>query len=215
MVAQRRWNVSDFHKMIIYWHENVSTKHDFLFARSRAEAAARNMLDEKAGWFTANDFQLFFQHCNTERVPPHRHTLELNDHETHTRLRPAFMGNNQKRMLESSDKLNQWTRDLWKNKDPSLKIFEQFWSHSNVKGAGISFPSMIMYLKNPDHYAIWLPFLTDALSKFANQRVPKRGSLENYFDFNSAVDRNLRKPFDLQPQEIDYILFCIGKRSEG
>ena len=59
MVAQRRWNVSDFHKMIIYWHENVSTKHDFLFARSRAKRQHAICWTKKRGGSQQTTFNSF------------------------------------------------------------------------------------------------------------------------------------------------------------
>lgn len=203
--------MSDLRAIIEYQHENVSTSPGFLEARRKAETKARNMLDKKAGRFTEDDFQLFFELCNTERVPPNVHTVELNEHETITRFGLAFRSNNKKLMLESLDELNRWTLKLWANDDPSLNILERFWFPSHVKGAGISFPTMIMYLKNPDCYVIWLESLTKNLSKFTNQEVPMRKSSRNYLEYNKIVDSHLRKPFNLQPQEIDYLIFYIGR----
>lgn len=203
----------DLHALIKYQHDNVSTKPEFLLSRRDAEKEARNMLDDRAGEFTEDDFILFFRYCNTERVPSQFDVVELNDQDTHRRFNPAFMGKNRKSLLSSIKELNLWTQRLWEGNDTALESLSRFWSHSQVKGAGTSFPSMIMYLKRPEYFNVWLPSLTNGLSILTGNTIAKSRNVDNYLKYNSAVDFNLTKPFGLLPQEIDYLLFCIDRFS--
>ncbi|MCX5805827.1 MAG: hypothetical protein NT010_07145 [Proteobacteria bacterium] len=205
--------MTDFYALIKCQHEHVSTKPEFIYARCNAEQEARNMLDNRVGRFTQDDFISFFQYCNTERVPLNNKTTELKGHATYRRFNPAFMGNNRKLLLSSIEELNLRTERLWKSNGALPEALSRFWSHPQVKGAGIGFPSMIVYLKDQEKYNVWLPSLAKALGYFkdGDKFSTTSRNIENYLKFNNAINDDLRRPFGLKPQEVDYLLYFIGK----
>ena len=73
---------------------------------------------------------------------------------------------------------------------------------------------MIMYLKDTEKYNVWIPFLSDALGIIEGKTFNKKRNVENYVEFNNYIIRSLRQiipNYNLKPQEIDYILFRIGR----
>ena len=113
-------------------------------------------------------------------------------------------------MVNALRECNYWIGSLWKTNDDPFNILSQFWKLNEVPGAGMGLPTMILYLKNPAVYNVWLPFLNTALSHFTGQILSSQRNAENYFTYNSILNKELREPFDLKPQEIDYILFRIS-----
>jgi hypothetical protein len=48
------------------------------------------------------------------------------------------------------------------------------------------------------------------ISIFTGEKISSKRNADNYIKFNETVNRELREPFNLKPQEIDYILFRIN-----
>lgn len=188
---------------------DVSTKPEFLFARKSAENKARILLKNKAGYFSESDLAHFLNLCNTELVPPDQYSIKLRDRETITRFQLSFIGQNRKLMTECLDSTNEWIKRLWEQTDDYSSL-ARFWSENQVHGAGMGLPTMILYLKDPSRFNVWLPFLNKGISIFTGQKISSKRNADNYIKFNETVNRELRMPFNLKPQEIDYILFRIN-----
>ena len=190
--------------------EDVSTKPVFITTRESAEKSAKTLLEDKAGSFSTSDLAHFLDFCNTEIVPPDRNTIRLRDKETLTRFQLSFIGQNRKLMINSLESCNFWIKGLWTENIDNYHVLSQFWTENQVPGAGVGLPTMILYLKDPDHFNVWLPFLNNAISVFSNQEISLTRNAENYHKFNDIVNKNLRQPFNLKPQEVDYILYRIN-----
>jgi hypothetical protein len=186
----------------------VSSTTPFLQARINAERSARQLLDARAGFFTTEELARFLDLCNTELVPPHV-SDELRESETRTRFQLAFIGQNRCLMLRTIDECNKWIALLWKERTDELGVLDSFWRSSRIKGAGTGLPTMILYLKDPEVYSVWLGFLSEALSSIAKQTLPSSRTVHSYLQYNQAVDTCIRKRFVVQPQEIDYILYRL------
>ncbi len=186
----------------------VSHTDPFLQARIRAERSARQLLDARAGSFTTEDLARFLDLCNTELVPPNV-SDEFRASETRTRFQPAFIGRNRRLMLQTMEECNKWIALLWKDRTDELGTLDSFWRSSRIKGAGIGLPTMILYLKHPETYSVWLGFLSEALSSIAEQELPSSRTVRSYLRYNQAVDTYLRGRFHLRPQEIDYLLYRL------
>jgi hypothetical protein len=194
-------------------YRKVSLQSDFLNARADAESAAKELLNSKSGKFSKEDLDVFLTLCNTEKVPPDIHTHELRDKVTNTRFQLSFIGANKKSMIESLDACNKWISILWKTTD-NIKHIDEFWKYDKVKGAGVGLPTMILYLKDSNNYNVWIPFLNKALEIYVGRKLETTRNWKNYREYNNTLNRSLRNlPVDppLKPQEIDYILYRIGR----
>ena len=193
----------------------VSLLPKFLDARIHNEQEARYLLDTKAGNFDKTDLIDFLTKCNKEMVPPNIHTNILNDHETCTRFQLSFIGQNRNLMVATLIECNNWMHKLWRSPDDGIyESLELFWRNGRIKGAGSGLPTMIMYLKYPDKYNVWIPFLSDALGIITGRTFEKQKNVENYKEYNKCINGAMQRLISdppLKPQEIDYILYRIGR----
>jgi len=189
----------------------VSLNPAFIDSRAIAEESAKDLLNRMCGRFTEHGLIRFLDLINTEKVPPNLYTNGLRAHDTRTRFQLSFIGKNRNDIIESIGEFNRWIPALWQSTDDTHDALDQFWEKSMVKGAGIGLPTMIMYLKDPLKYNVWLPFLAKALETLIDRTFYRAMSATNYMIFNEAVNEYLRRPFGLKPQEIDYVLYRIGR----
>jgi hypothetical protein len=194
--------------------DEVTQKPALIETRLLAENKARTLLNNKSGSFDIEDFELFLNYCNTERVPTIRNPKVFSEKETFTRFGLSFNGKNRKRLMNSTNICNFWSSQLWNSDGHELSILEKFWQEKNNLGAGIGLPALILYLKEPLKYNIWLPSLHDSVTIITKKRLNSKRSSENYLFYNKLINSNLRHPFSLKPQEIDYILFWICKNAK-
>jgi hypothetical protein len=185
----------------------------FLNVRSQAEQKARNLLNEKAGRFSDDDLTVFFNLCNTEIVPPNPYSTVFRKNITITRFQLSFIGQNRSLMKSRLTKCNFWIHKIWDSRDDDLSALSEFWRKIEIPGAGIGLPTMLLYLKNPDTYNVWLPFLNDAIISLNGKEIATERKVKNYLQFNDSVNTTLRDSFGLLPQEIDYILYWINARN--
>lgn len=189
----------------------VSSQQRFLQARIDAEKKARQLLDRRAGRFTKEELCRFLDLCNTEIVPPNAFSNELRTRETKTRFQQSFIGQNRCLMLDTLEVCNKWISCLWKAKGTEQDILDAFWQHSDdMKGAGTGLPTMILYLKRPKTHSVWLVSFNKPLTDITGQTLPTRRTANNYSFYNRVVNEQLRKPYRLKPQEIDYVLYRLS-----
>src|SRR4030067_3695975 len=187
----------------------VSLKKDFLDARANAETKARDLLNNKMGNFDKHDVENFLEFCNTERVQMDINTVNLRDNSTNTRFQLSFIGANKKNIINSLNDFNRWVPILWQTTE-DMKELDRFWGYSHIKGAGTGLPTMVMYLKNPDKYNVWIPFLSEALSVFIGRKLDMKKNITNYMEFNDTLSSSIQRlglQQKIMPQEIDYILY--------
>ena len=97
-------------------------------------------------------------------------------------------------MIKSLNKYNYWIHLLWQTVGDTLIVLSQFWSKNEVLGAGMGTPTMILYLKNPGEYNVWLPFLNDSLNLITGQDLSSKRNIENFVMYNNSINQELRKP---------------------
>lgn len=201
------------HILINRIRHEITSKPEFLKARLQAEDQARKLLDDKSGAFDVNDMEKFLNLCNIELVPANLHSNKLRQKLTRTRFRLSFIGQNRNLMIGSLELCNYWIHCLWHSVDDPIMVLSQFWSKNQVPGAGMGLPTMILYLKNPVEYNVWLPFLNDACNLLTESKLSSKRTVQNYLLYNKTINEELRNPLSLKPQEIDYILFRIRAES--
>jgi hypothetical protein len=186
--------------------------HDaFVDTRLEAEQDARLLLDSKVGRFRLTDAETFLDACNTERLVRHPSIFDMSDRPMRTRFGPAFIRRNRQQMLSNLPAFNQSLRRLWQSSvgqmDPAL---ERFWTAPRPKGASRGLPTMIAYLREPETNVIWLPHLAKGANLLAREHLSLTPCLRHYSEYRSLVNRELRARYQLKPQELDYVLFCLG-----
>jgi len=104
--------------------------------RQESEKTAKDLLNEKDCKFTREEWEEFFKLANRDF---------WNGKKSSGRFGLSFTGNNKKQMLKDIDKLNKWTKDIWSCNDESVSdILNDFWK-DNLEGAGIGFPTLLLY----------------------------------------------------------------------
>ena len=92
-------------------------------------------------------------------------------------------------------------------------LLDEFWDKNEVGGGGTSLPTAILYLHNPDSYAIWIPALEDGIKKiFPTLKLKKRRTAEGYQVYNEAV-QSVREQLGLTPQAMDVVLTLASRES--
>ncbi len=167
--------------------------------RQESEKTAKDLLNEKDCNFTREEWESFFKLANSDF---------WNGKKTSGRFGLSFTGNNKEQMLKDIDKLNKWTKDIWSCDDKSVaEILNAFWK-DNVAGAGIGFPTLLLYLKDPNKFNLWLPKMEEGLKKIQKISLPRKNS-KSYLKYNSQLI-SLRDQNKLEPQTLD-IIFCLGE----
>lgn len=168
-------------------------------ARRRAETSARDLLDQHAGRMTAEQVLELGRLVSTDLV---------RGQEKHGRFAPAFVGATIQRIAERVDEFNPWAARLWgRNEGDALTAVDQLLMNpSALFGAGRSLPSLFMYLRNPQRFAVWVDGTERglrALSDYAGER--REGGVEAYSRFCEAAHR-FRERYEVPPEELDAVL---------
>jgi hypothetical protein len=202
-------------------YRKVSLNKDFLDSRRKAEDTARELLNEKVGSFTRNDLKRFLSLCNTERVPPNIHSIELKPIDSNSRFQRSFKGQNANLIIDCINEFNKWIPDLWNatSTKETMKVLDNIWKTNTIKGAGTGFPSMIMYLKDSDIFNVWISYLDDAIVAITNKSLEEKAHgiewrLLYYLTYNQSVNKYFSGDDSfsprIEPQERDYILFRVS-----
>jgi len=199
-------------KAMIDEFRKVSLQPDFLNSRTQSESFAKQLINSRCGNLNKTELERLLILCNTERVPPNINTYELAKKDTCTRFRLSFIGANKKNIITDLESCNKWISTLWNTTD-DMNTLKMFWKEGSIKGAGIGFPTMILYLKNPSKYNVWIPFLSNALKILTGKDIELKKDIKNYIEYNTVINtifmRDIFTP-GIKPQEIDYIIFRFG-----
>jgi len=137
----------------------------------------------------------------------------LNEHKKatvvrHDRFAPAFVGASLAKVTEDLETFNQRVELLWTGDDEAAlrALDETLRNRTLFPGAGSSLPSVLMYLRDPDRYAVWITATINGLRQLTGDVSPsKSGGQESYLQFCEQV-RRFREKYGLAPQEVDAIL---------
>jgi hypothetical protein len=92
-----------------------------------------------------------------------------------------------------------------------FSLLDRFRKEKGVLRGGAGLPTMILYLRDPSIYNVWLPFTAKGLKNLTGINIGMNRKSENYVKYNEAVNRLIRSPLHLKSQEIDFILYKAGK----
>lgn len=172
-----------------------------LQARLKFESKAKELIENKLGQLSDSEVRELFQVINTEEKP--RGGITKN------RFAMAFIGNNVNLVTSQLDRFNQWVKRLWTESEDQLKeTLDEFW-RTPLPGMP-SLPPLILYLRDPDKFSIWMEATTKGLKKITGFSPGPNRDGDAYFNFNSEVNR-LREKYTLQPQVMDALLSYFGR----
>lgn len=129
-----------------------------------------------------------------------------NGKEISGRFGVGIMGNNRNQMLAHLDAMNDWIQRFMEVSASDIAPLMTDFLKNSPKGAGRVIASLILYVRDPQKYSIWVPAMLEGLQKLTHGHFSK-GSGNAYLHFNDDVQR-LRKILSLAPQEPD-ILLCL------
>lgn len=170
--------------------------------RIQGEKFARELLTKKAGKFVEEDIRAFLKNLSSDFY---------NGIERYDRFMPGFYGRHVNDMISDIDSFNRWTELIWKTPDNKLEsCLDEFWEKLEISGAGVSYPTAILYLKDPEKYGIWLPMISKGLQTATNFQPGSWRKSSSYHSYNSSL-QSFRKKFNISPQLVDLVFYYLGR----
>ena len=115
-------------------------------------------------------------------------------------------GRNQKLIIENDEKIMNLLFSQIHDKENLDEVEVLI---SKLKGVGYGFVSCILYLKNREHYNIFLNATTEGIKAAFPEEADFYGPFKNrYLRFNKLVNE-LKNKCDVKPQEMDIILTAL------
>lgn len=175
-------------------------------ARREGEEQARQLLASKLGRLTEEDLRQCLRHLSADW---------RRGRSCYDRFMPALYGRQIRLMAGTMPALNRWVQQLWTAGDAELdSILDGFWSEQEVGGAGVSLPTAVLYLRDPQKYTIWLPVMSKGLQQAAGFQPGRWRTADGYRQYNAAAVR-FRERYKLAPQALDLILWQIAGDGEA
>ncbi|MET8352664.1 AAA family ATPase [Micromonospora sp. NPDC005206] len=172
----------------------------FVAARVEAESDARDLLDKLAGSMSVDEAlqlgRLFNRHEKTGQV-----RLD--------RFSPGFAGAVMNKLTEDIDRFNRVVAELWTSPaDEALALLgRMFADRSVLPGAGSSLPSMLLYLRDPERFAVCINATMKGLAHVTGRTFRADGQV-GYERFCEVL-RTWREQYGVAPQEADALLTNI------
>lgn len=171
-------------------------------ARVDAEQRMRAFIENKLGQFTESDVRNLLAGIDVDwwkgKVKQGRFGM-------------AFATPQANQMVQNLPAFNLWLERFWKTEDAALNgVLDEFWNRVPFGGAGIAFPSMMLYLRDSQRYNIWLPVLVQGLKNALGFAPGKRRVASSYREYNQTVCE-FRDRYQIPPQGLDIILTILGK----
>ncbi len=203
--ANQQKRTDPWSERIQRWRSELSTP-ERLRARRDGEGKARDLLLRKLGRFDETDLRQFMTDMNKDWGK---------DRLTYRRFGLALYGAQVNLMAQALDAFNRWVERLWQTPDDELdEVLNDFWAKEEVKGAGVSLPTAVLYLRDQQNYCIWLPAMSKGLSIATDFVEGDWRTAHGYRHYNAAAI-DFRSRHELPPTELDLILWKISQGVNG
>lgn len=172
---------------------------EFVPGRLRPEAEARALLDAKAGRMSKDDAAEMGAACNRHQ----RGSAQMRN-----RFSPAFFGGWLNVVTADLDLFNRRVEELWRGSEgEALALLGQVCTTpSTFPGAGRVLPTMLLYLRDPERFPVWITATATGLAVLDGGRViGQQSGLPGYLEFGERVAA-LRAEHGLAAQEVDAVL---------
>ncbi len=165
--------------------------------RGRAEREARQQIQEHPRSFTREEFVRFLDTLNQDFC---------GGENTTGRFGQALVGHNRELMLGDLDGINEWVERLFTARAGDVSTLMSQFLREGPRGAGRVLGSLVLYLREPEKYSIWVPAMVEGLNALTHAGLTGHSGTA-YLAYNAEVQR-LRTIMGLRPQEPD-ILLCV------
>lgn len=191
-------------KRIRQWISELDPKR--LQTRLVGEQNARKIVESRLGQFTEQDLQEFAKELNADFYKGvYRYD----------RFKPAFYGPQVNKLVQSLSAFNHWAKRIWEATDKEIDgLLDKLWSTEAVYGGGITFPTVLLYLKDPKKYNIWLVNSTKGLNIAKGFQSGKWRKASSYRLYNQEMN-DFRSSYSVTPQAVDYILWLIASQTSN
>jgi AAA domain (dynein-related subfamily) len=170
--------------------------------RIKYEQLARDMIQEKLGRFSEQDIKQFLKYINTDY---------WNNTETDSRFGMTIQGHNRNLISSNPSLFNEYSSKLWNATPESIEAVLDDALKNNIKGAGTGLPTMILYLKDNQHYTIWLEAMHKGLLKAVpSYKLSDTPSYKNYHDYNE-IAMTFKNEYQIEYQYLDLLLSALSK----
>lgn len=173
-----------------------------LATRARAMDQARALIEAKLGVFDETDLRRLLALFNADQVGGRSKS---------NRFAPAFGGSLANKLVNRLPELNRWTEQLWRARgDEALaRTLEEFWSANEVPGAGRSYPTMLVHVREPDRYPPLMGALASGFTRLTGVSVKGR-TAEAYLRYVQGV-RELQSRFEVPAHGVDVVLAVANR----
>ena len=182
----------------------LETDDDCLGTRREAEDQARRLLDDHAGHMTEDQVRELLRLFNADFY---------NGKRVNTRFAPGFVGHIANGLVAHLAEFNDWTARIWRGSDDesSAAVRHLIVDHKALPSAGISYPTMLAYLRAPEDACIWIRATDSGLRRLTtySPRKPSPGDPDDYPVFCGAASQ-LTKDYDIPPEFLDLVLAAAG-----
>jgi MoxR-like ATPase len=174
----------------------------FIPSRVAAEREAVALLDAHAGDMTREDAFVLGRLFN-------RH--EIAGQLRQDRFLPGFAGASMQKVTEDLERFNQVVGDLWTAPDDAA--LSRLADRSQLPGAGASLPSMLLYLRDPETFAVCINATMYGLAAVRGERF--RADSRSAYESFCAASRDWRAQFGIAPQEADAVLTALWRAARA
>lgn len=175
---------------------------DRVAARAEAERRAAELLNARAGEMTEAEAVELIGLFNVDRI---------GEQDRQNRFVPAFTGDLRNRLVANLEVVNAYTHRLWRgDEDDALAALDEiFRDRAALPAAGRSYPSMLLYLRDPQRFKVSLKATNQGLRAATGKREhPRTEGKEGYLAFCAAV-AEFEQRYGLDPRETDFVLAAL------
>jgi MoxR-like ATPase len=118
-------------------------------------------------------------------------------------------------LLSDLENINAWTARIWRSAEPDAlsAVGDLLANRKALYGAATGYPTILMYLRDPAKWPIWLHGTHRGLQAawtYKPVRGPGSGRLEDYEAFSSSA-REFMDEHELPPELLDFVLAAAGR----
>jgi hypothetical protein len=176
-------------------------------ARRAAEDEARSMLDDSAGEMEDQQLRELLKLFNADSHKGKRYQ---------SRFSPAFVGATANGLAANLEKVNAWTERLWRGsqEDALDAIADLLADRKLLPSSGTSYPTMLLYLRAPERFSVWLQSTDRGLQRlragYQPSRPPGAGTADDYYAFCAAATEFMRN-YEVPPELLDAVLAAASR----
>jgi hypothetical protein len=173
--------------------------------RRDAEDQARALLDASAGQMDEQQLRELLKLFNADSHLGKRYQ---------TRFSPAFVGATANGLVANLEPVNEWTARLWRGSEETAALEELLEDRKLLPSSGTSYPTMLLYLRAAEKFAVWLQSTDRGLQRlrpsYRPQRTPGAGTLADYQAFCDAATE-LMRDYEIPPELLDAVLAAASR----